>query len=221
MTGEIKSNRLDPLCPLRYSVSPGCRTQGTLFQVTENERQARQIGVKRQELKKHEEAKNVKKITLDNLYDSIQDGEIQELKVIIKGDVHGSVEALQNALEKLSNKSVRLICISASAGAIVESDVYLASASNAIIVGFHVRPTPRLSSSLTRKRLKSRSTILFTTLWKTSEALWKACWLLISKKSSWAPSKSEMFQGTQNRNDCRLFCHRWKNYPELLCSRLS
>jgi translation initiation factor IF-2 len=138
---KVKS--VGPSMPVEILGFTGVPDSGDPFQVTENERQARQIGVKRQELKKHEEAKNVKKITLDNLYDSIQDGEIQELKVIIKGDVHGSVEALQNALEKLSNKSVRLICISASAGAIVESDVYLASASNAIIVGFHVRPTPK------------------------------------------------------------------------------
>jgi translation initiation factor IF-2 len=138
-----KVDSVGPSMPVEILGFTGVPDSGDPFQVTQNERQARQIGGKRQELKKHEEAKNVKKITLDNLYDSIQDGAIQDLKVIIKGDVHGSVEALQNALEKLSNKDVRLTCISASAGAIVESDVYLASASNAIIVGFHVRPTPK------------------------------------------------------------------------------
>jgi len=98
----------------------------------------------------------VKKVTLDNLYDSIQDGEIQELKVVIKGDVHGSVEALQSALEKLSTPEIRLIAIHASAGAINEGDIMLASASNAIVIGFHVRPTPRAMQLADREKVDIR-----------------------------------------------------------------
>lgn len=135
-----------PAMPVEILGFTGIPNAGDPFQVTENEKLARQVGTKRQELKKVEEAQNVKKVTLDNLYDSIQDGEIQELKVVIKGDVHGSVEALQTALEKLSTKEIRLISIHASAGAINERDVMLASASNAIIIGFHVRPTTTASN---------------------------------------------------------------------------
>jgi translation initiation factor IF-2 len=91
-----------------------------------------------------EDAKNVKKITLDTLYDSIQSGTVQELNVIIKGDVHGSVEALQQALEKLSTSEIRLVCKHAAAGAIIENDVNLAVASNAIIIGFHVSPKAQM-----------------------------------------------------------------------------
>ncbi len=141
-----KGNKVDsatPATPVEISGFTGMPNAGDPFQVTENEKYARQIGEKRQELEKIGAARNVKKVTLDNLYDSIQDGEIQELKAIIKGDVQGSVEALKIALEKLSTKEIRLNVIHATAGAIIENDVNLASASNAIIVGFHVRPTPK------------------------------------------------------------------------------
>ena len=82
----------------------------------------------------------MKKVTLENLYEQIREGEIQELKVIIKADVQGSVEALKDSLEKLSTSQVRLNCIHEGVGAINKPDVVLASASNAIIIGFRVRP---------------------------------------------------------------------------------
>jgi translation initiation factor IF-2 len=137
-----KVEKASPSMPVEILGFTGIPNAGDPFQVTESDKTARQVGAKRQELKKVEEAKNVRKITLDNLYDSIQEGEIQDLKVIIKGDVHGSVEALQTALEKLSTKEIRLQCIHSAAGAINKDDVMLAAASNAIIIGFHVRPTP-------------------------------------------------------------------------------
>ena len=137
-----KVQEAQPSMPVEVIGLTGNPNAGDPFQVTSDEKQARQVGSKRQELRKVEEARNVKKITLDNLYDSIQEGEVQDLKVIIKGDVHGSVEALQSALERLSNSEVRLNVIHSAAGTIEKNDVMLASASNAIIVGFHVRPTP-------------------------------------------------------------------------------
>ncbi len=115
---------------------------GDPFQVTESEKVARLISDKRRELKRFEVAKAVKKVTLDNLYDTIKEGSILELKVIIKADVQGSVEALTQSLEKLSTPEIRLNVIHGSAGAINESDVMLATAdSNVIIIGFNVRPT--------------------------------------------------------------------------------
>ncbi len=142
-----------PVEILGFSGIPG---SGDPFQVTENERIARQFGDKRQELRKMEEAKNVRKITLENLYDSIQSGNVQELNVIIKGDVHGSVEALQQALEKLSTSEIRLVCKHAAAGAIIENDVNLAVASNAIIIGFHVRATPKAQMVAEREKVEIR-----------------------------------------------------------------
>lgn len=117
---------------------------GDPFQVTESEKEARSISMKRQELKRFEIAKSVKKVTLDNLYSTIEESEVKELKVIIKADLQGSAEALKAALEKLSTAEVRLSVIYSSAGAINESDVTLAAAdSNAIIIGFNVRPTQK------------------------------------------------------------------------------
>src|SRR6185369_3472137 len=81
---------------------------------------------------------------------------VQELKVIIKGDVHGSVEALQVALEKLSTNDIRLSCIHSGAGAIIEQDVTLAMASDAIIIGFHVRPTTKAQQIAEREKVEIR-----------------------------------------------------------------
>jgi len=139
-----KLEEATPSMPVEILGLEGMPNAGDPFQVTENERFARQISSKRQELKRFEDSRNVKKVTLDNLYDTINEGEILELKVIIKGDVQGSVEALKQSLEKLSTRDVRLNVIHASAGAINDSDVMLAAAdSNAIIIGFNVRPTPQ------------------------------------------------------------------------------
>ena len=138
-----KINEAGPATPVEILGFTGMPSAGAPFQVTENEKTARMVGEKRQELEKQGRAENLNKVTLDNLYDSIQEGSIQELKVIIKGDVHGSVEALQTSLKKLSTSEIKLNPIHAAAGAIVENDVTLASASNAIIIGFHVRPTAK------------------------------------------------------------------------------
>jgi translation initiation factor IF-2 len=149
-----KVTEAGPAMPVEIVGFDGVPDAGDPFQVTEDERTARQLGAKRQELKRVEEARNVKKVTLDNLYDSIQEGTVQELKVVIKGDVHGSVEALQSALEKLSTREVRLVAIHAAAGAINEGDVMLASASNALVIGFQVRPTPRAIATAEREKVE-------------------------------------------------------------------
>jgi translation initiation factor IF-2 len=154
-----KGERLEeatPSMPVEALGFTGIPNAGDPFQVTESEKFARQIGDKRQELRRLEESRNFKKITLDNLYDSIKEGAIQELKVIIKGDVHGSVEALKTSLEKLSTSEIRLNVIQALAGAINEGDVRLASASGAIIIGFHVRPTPKAQQLADTEKVEIR-----------------------------------------------------------------
>ncbi|MDR3160468.1 MAG: translation initiation factor IF-2 [Spirochaetaceae bacterium] len=132
-----------PSMPVEVLGFEGIPDAGDPIHVVEDERVARGISSKRQELKRFEDAKNVRKITLDNLYATISDGAIQELKVIIKSDVQGSAEVLRSSLEKLSNNEVRLNVIQALPGAINEGDVDLAIASNAIIIGFNVRPVPK------------------------------------------------------------------------------
>jgi len=139
-----KIKEATPSMPVEILGLEAMPNAGDPFQVTETEKDARAIAAKRQELKRFEDAKAVKKVTLDNLYATIDDGEVMELKVIIKADVQGSAEALKQSLEKLSTKDIRLVVIHSSAGAINESDVVLAAAdSNAIIIGFNVRPTPK------------------------------------------------------------------------------
>ncbi len=129
---------------------------GDPFQVTEDERQARQVGAKRQELERLGSGKNAKKVTLENLNQALASGEIQDFNVVIKGDVQGSVEALQNSLEKLSTEEIRLNVIRASAGAIIESDITLASASNALVIGFNVRPTPKAQALAEQEKVDIR-----------------------------------------------------------------
>jgi translation initiation factor IF-2 len=139
-----------PADPVEVIGFSGLPVAGDPFQVTETEKLARQISQRRQELKRQEEAKSVKKVTLENLYEQIKEGEIQELKVIVKADVQGSVEALRDALGKLSTSQVRLNCIHDGVGAINKPDVVLASASNAIIIGFRVRPNT-MAQALAKK----------------------------------------------------------------------
>ena len=113
---------------------------GDIFYAVDDERMARALVEQRKEKEKEERNKRFHKVTLDNLFDSIQEGQIKELNIIVKADVQGSVEAVRTSLEKLTCDEVRVRVIHGAVGAINESDVMLASASHAIIVGFNVRP---------------------------------------------------------------------------------
>ncbi|WP_151074106.1 translation initiation factor IF-2 [Borreliella turdi] len=129
---------------------------GDPFQVTKTEKEAKLISSKRQDLKKYESSKNVKKVTMLNLYDSIKEGALKELKIILKADVQGSVEALKNSLEKLTNDEVRVRVVHSSAGVITETDISFASASNAIVIGFHVRPTVKAQILADQEKVEIR-----------------------------------------------------------------
>ncbi|AAX18117.1 bacterial protein translation initiation factor 2 (IF-2) [Borrelia turicatae 91E135] len=129
---------------------------GDPFQVTKTEKESKLISSKRQDLKKYEDAKNVKKVTVSNLYDSIKDGALKELKIILKADVQGSVEALKHSLEKLTNNEIRVKVIHSSVGAITETDISFASASEAIIIGFHVRPAAKAQLLADQEKVEIR-----------------------------------------------------------------
>ena len=151
-----KVTEATPSLPVEVIGFTSIPNAGDPFQVTDSEQTARLIGSKRQELRKQEESKGVKKVTLDNLYEQIKEGQIQGLNVIIKADVAGSVEALKSSLQRLSTYEVKLEVIHAAAGAINEGDVLLASTSNALIVGFHVRPTSVAQSLADREKVDIR-----------------------------------------------------------------
>ncbi|MDR1444373.1 MAG: translation initiation factor IF-2 [Treponema sp.] len=151
-----KLEKAGPSMPIEVLGFEGIPNAGDPLQVVDDEKIARGFSSKRQELKRFEDAKNVKKITLDNLRETISDGAIQELKVIIKSDVQGSAEALRSSLEKLSTGEVRLHVIQALPGAINEGDVDLAIASNAIIIGFNVRPVPKAKTLADQEKVDIR-----------------------------------------------------------------
>ena len=116
---------------------------GDSFYIAENDKQARQVAQSVIAKNRINMIKNTpQKVSLDDLFTQIQSGNVKELNIVVKADVHGSVEAVKQSLERLSNNEVRVRIIHGGVGSITESDVMLASASNAIIIGFNVRPEP-------------------------------------------------------------------------------
>ncbi len=113
---------------------------GDQLYAVDDERLSRRVAEERREKIKIEQMKAASRVTLDDLFDRISEGEMKELRLIIKADVHGSAEAIRQSMEKLSNEEVRVVCLHAGVGAITESDVNLAASSNAIIIGFNIRP---------------------------------------------------------------------------------
>ena len=113
---------------------------GDTFYAVDDEKKARAVVEKRKEKIKEEHIKSRSVVSLDALFDQIKEGEVKDLNIIVKADVRGSVEAVKQSLTKLSNEEVRVNCIHGGVGGVTESDVMLAAASNAIIVGFNVRP---------------------------------------------------------------------------------
>jgi translation initiation factor IF-2 len=129
-----------PSTPVQILGFDGIPQAGDTFTVTENDREAREISLRRQQLKREQDFRFIKNLTLDDISKKIQDGQIKELNVIVKGDVDGSVGALADSLMKITHAEVRVNVIYRAVGNISESDVLLAAASSAIIIGFHVRP---------------------------------------------------------------------------------
>lgn len=132
-----------PAMPVEITGLNAAPQAGDHFVVFEDEKTARQAGEERAKRALMEQRSNQNRVTLDNLFASLKDGELKEVNVIIKADVQGSVEALAASLQKIEVEGVRVKIIHSAAGAINESDVTLAAASNAIIIGFNVRPTPQ------------------------------------------------------------------------------
>ena len=139
-----------PSVPVEITGLAEVPSAGDIFNAVEDERLARELVEKRKHEAKQEQFNSFRKVTLDNLFSQIADGEIKELPIIVKADVQGSVEAVKQSLEKLSNNEVRVRVIHGAVGAVKESDVMLASASNAIIVGFNVRPDPVAAENAAR-----------------------------------------------------------------------
>ncbi len=142
---DDRGNRITeagPSTPVEVTGLGEVPAAGDTFHAVEDERLAKELVEQRKQEAKEVQFSAYKKVTLDNLFSQISEGEMKELPIIVKADVQGSVEAVKQSLEKISNEEVRVRVIHGAVGAVSESDVMLANASNAIIVGFNVRPDP-------------------------------------------------------------------------------
>ena len=151
-----KVNEAGPSVPVEIMGLDEVPTAGDVFNAVSDEKLARELVEQRRQAAKEEQFSHYQKVTLDNLFDQMQQGEMKELRVIVKADVQGSVEAVRQSLEKLSNDEVRVRVIHGAVGAVSESDVMLADASNAIIVGFNVRPDPLAQAAAERQNVDMR-----------------------------------------------------------------
>ncbi len=145
-----KIEKAGPSTPVEITGLGDVPSAGDIFNAVADEKLARELVEQRKHEAKEEVFKQYQKVTLDNLFAQISEGEMKELPLIVKADVQGSVEAVKQSLEKLSNEEVRVKVIHGAVGAVSESDVMLANASNAIIVGFNVRPDPVAKDSAER-----------------------------------------------------------------------
>ena len=145
-----------PSIPVEITGLAETPAPGDEFNAVSDERMARQLVEQRKQAEKDAAAKLNSKVTLDNLFAKMQEGEMKELNLIVKADVQGSAEAVKASLEKLTNEEVRVRVIHAGVGAINESDILLASTSNAIVVGFNVRPDAAAAASAQRSNVDLR-----------------------------------------------------------------
>jgi translation initiation factor IF-2 len=154
-----------PATPVEVLGLSGVPMAGDVFGVAGDERKARTIALARQQKAREEAMAAQRRLTLEDLHQQIARGEVKELPIILKADVQGSIEALREALERLSTDAVKLRVIHDSVGAISETDVMLASASNAIIVGFNVRPAPQAQKLAEQERVDVRlHTVIYQAL---------------------------------------------------------
>ena len=138
-----KVQEAGPSIPVEVAGLPGVPSAGDVFQVVKDERVAREIAEDRARKQRTADLSGSAKVTLDDLFAKIKEGSVKELALVIKSDVQGSAEALTSGVEKLATAAVKLRVIHSGVGGVTESDVLLAAASNAIVVGFNVRPEPK------------------------------------------------------------------------------
>ena len=188
MTNERGEKVLEagPSVPVEITGLAEVPSGGDTFNAVSDERLARELVEQRKEQKKEELFNSRTKVNLDNLFDQMKLGEVKELKIIVKADVQGSVEAVRQSLEKLSNEEVRVAVIHCGVGAVNESDVMLANASNAIIVGFNVRPDSVATVNAERDGVDMR---MYTIIYDCIEEIESAM------KGMLAPKKREVQLG--------------------------
>ncbi len=187
---DERGNRVEiagPSTPVQLTGLDGFPQAGDIFVVTASDREAREISLKRQQLKREQDFRQVRLTTLDDISQRIKEGEVKELAVIVKGDVDGSVEALSDSLMKMRHEEVKLNVIHSGVGTISESDIILAAASGAVIIGFRVRP------NLNARRLAERENVdirTYTIIYDAIDDIHKAL------EGMLAPERREEIVGT-------------------------
>ena len=182
-------NRVDEALPSQpvevvgFSEVP---TAGDVLYAVEQDKLTRQVAEERKDKLKADMLKNLSKMSLEDLFSQVAEGKVQDLNIVIKADVQGSVEAVKQALEKLSNKDVRVKVIHAGVGAIKAMDVMLASASNAIIIGFNVRPDASARTEAEKEKVEIR---LYRVIYKAIEEI------QLAMKGMLAPEFKEVILG--------------------------
>lgn len=161
-----------PSTPVQTLGFDGIPQAGDTFIVTPDARTAREVSLRRQQLKREQDFRQIRVVSLDNISEQIQQGEMKELNVVVKGDVDGSVGALADSLMKISNQEVRVRVIHKAVGGISESDVLLAAASKAVIIGFNVRPNLNARQLAEREKVDIRTyTIIYDAIDDVKKAL--------------------------------------------------
>ncbi|MDQ4509141.1 translation initiation factor IF-2 [Enterococcus faecalis] len=158
MTNDMgrRDKEAGPATPVEITGLNDVPQAGDRFVVFEDEKTARQAGEERAKRALLEQRSASSRVTLDNLFESLKEGELKEVNIIVKADVQGSAEAVSASLQKIDVKGVRVKIVHAAVGAINESDVTLAAASNAIIIGFNVRPTPQAKQQAEQEEVDIR-----------------------------------------------------------------
>jgi len=156
---DDRGNQLEsagPSIPVEIVGLSGVPMAGDEFLALNDEKNAKQVSEHRQQKQRSKELAQSSRLSLDKLYERMQEGEVKDLNLIIKADVHGSIEALNDSLTKLSNDEVNVNVVHSATGTIAESDISLATVSNAIIIGFNVRPTPKVQSLANEENVDMR-----------------------------------------------------------------
>jgi translation initiation factor IF-2 len=189
---DERGNRRDiagPSTPVQLTGLDGIPAAGDTFVVMPSDREAREISLKRQQLKREQDFRQIHLTTLDDISQQIKDGQIKELNVIVKGDVDGSVEALADSLMKTAHKEVKLTVIYSGVGTVSESDVMLAAASRAVIIAFRVRPNLNARRLAEKEKVDIRS---YSIIYDAIDDIHQALEGLLS------PEKKEEILGTVN-----------------------
>lgn len=146
-----------PSVPVQVLGLPGVPQAGDPFVITATDRDAKEISLRRQQVKREQDYRRIRTITLSDLHDQIQQGRVKELRVVVKGDVDGSVEAIAQELGSITHAEVRVQVIHSGVGMITENDVLLAAASGAIIIGFHVPTQPSARELANEEKVEIRN----------------------------------------------------------------